>query len=136
MSEVSPATGSAASERRRACGRTPTGTAGPGTSSSWASSGTSSRRFTGRHSREEDAMLEGKLVRLRALEPTDIERAYTWINDREVTRFLRARYPMSHADEERWLERVSTNDFTRGVSLAIETKEGEHIGNIGLEEPS
>lgn len=79
-------------------------------------------------------MLEGKLVKLRALEPGDSERAYTWINDREVTRYLAARYPLSHADEERWLERVSTNDFSRGVSLAIETKEGEHIGNIGLED--
>ncbi len=77
-------------------------------------------------------MLEGKLVRLRALEPTDLERAYTWVNDREVTYFLSLRYPMSRADEERWLREASSNSFAAGVSLAIETREGAHIGGIGL----
>ncbi len=77
-------------------------------------------------------MLEGKLVRLRALEPKDIERAYTWINDREVTRYLTARYPLSHADEQRWLDEAPTNGFANGVRLAIETKDGVHIGNLDL----
>ena len=77
-------------------------------------------------------MLEGTLVRLRALEATDLERAYTWINDREVTRYLSARYPLSHADEERWLRDAPTNGFANGVRLAIETKDGVHIGNMGL----
>ncbi len=77
-------------------------------------------------------MLEGKLVRLRALEQTDVERAYTWINDREVTHYLAARYPLSHADEERWLREGGTNAFGAGVRLAIETKDGAHIGNLGL----
>ena len=78
-------------------------------------------------------MLEGRLVRLRALEATDVERAYTWINDREVTRFLMARYPLSHADEEKWLARASVgNGFANDVRLAIETKDGVHIGNMGL----
>ncbi len=76
-------------------------------------------------------MLEGTLVRLRALEPTDLERAYTWINDREVTRYLAARYPLSRADEERWLKEAPTNSFA-GVRLAIETKDGVDIGNINL----
>ena len=76
-------------------------------------------------------MLEGQLVRLRALEPGDLERCYTWINDREVTRYTTARYPMSRADEERWLQ-ASTSNFTLGVKLAIETMAGDHIGNIDL----
>ena len=39
-------------------------------------------------------MLEGHQVKLRPLEVTDIERAYTWINDPEVTRYLDSgRYP-------------------------------------------
>ncbi len=79
-------------------------------------------------------MLDGQLVRLRALEPTDLERAYTWINDREVIHYLGARYPMSHADEERWLKEGPTNGFASGVRLAIETKDGVHIGNLGLHE--
>ncbi len=78
-------------------------------------------------------MIDGTLVRLRALEPSDAERAYAWINDREVTRFLMARYPMSHGDEERWLADSSGNNgFARDVRLAIETKDGTHIGNCGL----
>ena len=77
-------------------------------------------------------MLEGQMVRLRAREVTDLERAYTWINDREVTRHLMARYPMSRADEQRWLDRASTNSFTAGVGLGIEAKDGSHIGNIDL----
>ncbi len=80
-------------------------------------------------------MLEGTLVRLRALEPTDLGRAYTWINDREVTRYLAARYPLSRADEERWLNERPTNSFG-GVRLAIESKDGAHIGNIDLHQPN
>ncbi len=81
-------------------------------------------------------MLEGKLVRLRALEPTDAERAYTWINDREVTHFIMARYPMSHTDEERWLAETSHGNGFADLRLAIETKEGAHIGNCGLHRAS
>ena len=77
-------------------------------------------------------MLEGELVRLRALESTDVERAFAWINDREVIRYLDARYPMSHADEERWLGEAPTNGFANGVRLAIETKDGVHIGSLDL----
>lgn len=77
-------------------------------------------------------MLHGQQVRLRAVEPGDLERAYTWINDREVTRYLTARYPLSHGDEERWLSEQPKNDLAAGVVLAIETNEGEHIGNLDL----
>ena len=77
-------------------------------------------------------MLEGKLTTLRPLASDDVERFYTWINDREVIRFLGARYPMSRADEERWLTDTSSSDFQKGVTLAIDTREGRHIGNISL----
>lgn len=77
-------------------------------------------------------MLEGKLVRLRALEPTDVERAYRWMNDPEVIRHLGVRYPLSMADEERWLKERPTNSFEKGVGLAIETEDGVHIGSLDL----
>jgi RimJ/RimL family protein N-acetyltransferase len=76
-------------------------------------------------------MLEGALVTLRPLEVTDADRGYAWINDREVTRYLMARYPLSRADEERWFAGAPTNSFS-GVRLGIETKDGAHIGNIDL----
>jgi len=77
-------------------------------------------------------MLDGKLVRLRALEPEDAERAYRWINDREVTQFLMARYPYSLAFEKDWAAQAAkTNDFGE-VRFAIEAKDGVHIGVCGL----
>jgi RimJ/RimL family protein N-acetyltransferase len=81
-------------------------------------------------------MLEGKLVRLRALEPEDLERATKWMNDPEVTRFLFVRYPISRVEEERWLREASTNNFATGLRLAIETKDGVHIGSIDLRNTS
>jgi RimJ/RimL family protein N-acetyltransferase len=73
------------------------------------------------------------MVRLRALEPTDLENAYTWVNDREVTQYLMVRYPWSRAREEKYLREASAEDNGFGdVRLAIETKEGVHIGMCGL----
>ena len=84
-------------------------------------------------------MLEGELVRLRALEPDDLERCYRWMNDPEVTRFIEGgRYPLSMAQEREWLDNAtkSRSGFSN-VLLAIETKEGGlHIGNAGLHEAS
>ncbi len=48
-------------------------------------------------------MIEGMLVNLRAREASDLDRMYRWINDREVTRFLGMRYPISLAAEEAWV---------------------------------
>lgn len=79
-------------------------------------------------------MLEGELVRLRALEPPDVERAHAWINDREVKNFTAQRYPLSRAGEETWLREVPTNSFVDGVRLAIETKVGDVIGILSLRE--
>lgn len=40
---------------------------------------------------------------------------------------------MSRADEERWLADATVqNGFANGMRLAIETKDGAHIGSIGL----
>jgi RimJ/RimL family protein N-acetyltransferase len=76
-------------------------------------------------------MLEGTLVNLRPLAAGDLDRVLTWINDREVTRFLAARYPISRAEEERWLSGQPPASFGN-VMLAIETKDGTHIGNCDL----
>jgi len=81
-------------------------------------------------------MLEGKLVKLRPLEPEDLERAYGWMNNPEATYFLGMRYPISRAEEERWLREASANNFASGVRLAIETKEGVTIGSIDLRSTS
>jgi RimJ/RimL family protein N-acetyltransferase len=77
-------------------------------------------------------MLHGRLVNLRALESTDPERAYAWMNDVEVIRYVSARYPVSRADERRWLEQGEANGFAGGVRFAIDTTEGVHIGTVDL----
>lgn len=75
-------------------------------------------------------MLEGKLVRLRAIEPEDRARAAAWLDDPEVTRHLTYRYPSSDGD---WLAGPpGPNGYANGVWLAIETKDGEHIGAVNL----
>lgn len=76
-------------------------------------------------------MIEGRLVRLRARDPADAERAHAWITDWEVARFLVARYPLSLAHERAWLD-VSPMPSFNHVPLAIDTLDGVHIGNIDL----
>jgi RimJ/RimL family protein N-acetyltransferase len=78
-------------------------------------------------------MIEGKLVNLRAHEMSDLERYTAWFNDPEVTRFLSMNYPLSLAAEETWLRENAGKQLSYDhVKLAIETKDGVHIGNMGL----
>ena len=82
-------------------------------------------------------MLEGKLVNLRAQEIGDLERIYRWINDRDVSRFLGARYEMPLPFERDWLQKRAGSPLSFGRAFfAIETKDGVHIGDIGLHEAS
>jgi RimJ/RimL family protein N-acetyltransferase len=74
-------------------------------------------------------MLKGELVRLRAVEPEDRDRAAAWLDDPEVTRYLTYRYP---GDDGDWLASEEPNAFATGVRLAIETKDSTHIGAINL----
>lgn len=80
-------------------------------------------------------MLSGEMVNLRALEPTDIDNCMQWINDREVTRHLLiGAWPVSRKAEEEWLNRAAMGTDPRNRVLAIETKDGVYLGNIGLHE--
>jgi RimJ/RimL family protein N-acetyltransferase len=78
-------------------------------------------------------MLEGQLVRLRAVEPGDRERAQAWLSDPEVTYYLTMRYPLAEKDPI-WLADPQPGGFANGVHLAIETKDGQHVGAINLHE--
>jgi RimJ/RimL family protein N-acetyltransferase len=78
-------------------------------------------------------MIEGKLVRLRATEMTDLDRYYAWYNDREVTHHLSMRYPMAYGAEEVWLREHASKPLSyEHVWFAIDTKEGVHIGGINF----
>jgi RimJ/RimL family protein N-acetyltransferase len=79
-------------------------------------------------------MLTGKLVRLRPLEMSDLDRYLVWVNDPEVMQWLSrtGTYPWSRLAEEELLEKVSRTRGYDAVNLAIETLEGRHIGSIAL----
>ncbi len=78
-------------------------------------------------------MISGERVNLRALEPEDLDNCMSWINDPEVTNNLSiGLWPTSRKSEEAWLAgRASGTDQANKV-LAIETKDGLYLGNIGL----
>lgn len=89
-------------------------------------------------------MLRGERTRIRALEMSDLDNCYTWINDEEVIRFLSMRFPASRKQEETWLERAVKGEDPGERNYAIEiassgpddgypgSQRPEHIGNIGL----
>ncbi|MBN1979496.1 MAG: GNAT family N-acetyltransferase [Anaerolineae bacterium] len=78
-------------------------------------------------------MIPGEKVRLRPIERGDLPRFVAWFGDPEVHHHLAIWLPFSLAQEERWFERhLEQIESQKAVLLAIETSEGEHIGNIGL----
>jgi RimJ/RimL family protein N-acetyltransferase len=83
-------------------------------------------------------MLYGRLTRLRALDPGDLNRYIEWLNDPEVVEHLGAVLPfVSHPAEQEWLERASKKPVAFGdLTLAIETAEGRHIGSVALHDPN
>jgi len=79
-------------------------------------------------------MILGKRVRLRPIERTDLPRFVEWFGDPEVRRHLAVYLPFSLAQEERWFESLQRRlERQESIVLAIETSDGVHIGNIGLD---
>jgi RimJ/RimL family protein N-acetyltransferase len=77
--------------------------------------------------------MEGKKVRIRGLERTDLDEIMKWVNDPEVTITLDSFvYPMSKGEEEKWLEDRITKPDDKAKNFVIETKEGVYLGGIGL----
>src|SRR5436305_10941100 len=77
-------------------------------------------------------MIAGEHVILRAFELEDAERCYRWMNDPNIVRTLKTRYPIAFQKEEEWLERAmhaSPNER----HYAIERKDDRsHIGNASI----
>lgn len=78
-------------------------------------------------------MLEGKKVRLRALEAEDIDLLYAWENDTSLWVVSNTHTPYSKYVLQRYLE-VSHHDIytTKQLRLVIETTEGTTVGLIDL----
>ena len=79
--------------------------------------------------------MEGKLVRLRAFEKSDLDSIMKWINDEEVTDFLAGgmlTYPVSSIAEEKFIEAASKSSDTE-KSFAIETlAERKYLGGVAF----
>ena len=77
-------------------------------------------------------LLEGELVRLRALEPEDAERIHAFVTDPEVGRWMENEHPLSLAQVRKRCEERAVNASAK-VVLGIEAKaERKLIGVIAL----
>jgi len=78
--------------------------------------------------------MDGKLVRLRAYEKSDLDSIMKWINDEEVTDFLGAgmlTYPVSSITEEKFIESAAQSSDTK--SFVIETlAEHKYLGGTAF----
>lgn len=77
-------------------------------------------------------MIAGEHVILRAFERDDAERCYRWMNDPNIVRTLKARYPIAFSNELEWLERAMC-PAAGERHFAIERKDDRtHIGNASI----
>jgi RimJ/RimL family protein N-acetyltransferase len=72
-------------------------------------------------------------IHLRAFEMEDLDTVVRWVNNEAITCHLSDAliYPVSRADEIKWLESVSMANPREKV-FAIETSSGRLIGSVGL----
>jgi RimJ/RimL family protein N-acetyltransferase len=77
-------------------------------------------------------MIAGEHVILRAFEREDAERCYRWMNDPNIVRTLKSRYPIAFSNEMEWLERaIHASPSER--HFAIERRDDRsHIGNASI----
>ncbi|MGO9603822.1 MAG: GNAT family N-acetyltransferase [Candidatus Binataceae bacterium] len=80
--------------------------------------------------------MDGKLVRLRGYELSDLDSAMKWINDEEVTQFLGGgmlSYPVSSIAERKFIEKFGLSESPNDKSFVIETiADRRNIGALGL----
>lgn len=76
-------------------------------------------------------MYLGEKIRLRALEPADIPLLHARMNDREVTRNITLRYPVSVADEERFVAEAQIS-YQNAIFAVDALDDGQLIGVVGL----
>ncbi|HEX7153892.1 MAG TPA: GNAT family protein [Thermoanaerobaculia bacterium] len=79
-------------------------------------------------------MIAGEHIILRAFERDDAERCYRWMNDPNIVRTLKSRYPIAFQDEIEWLDKAMHADANER-HFAIERKDDRtHIGNASIHE--
>ena len=77
--------------------------------------------------------MDGKLVRLRAYERSDLDEVMKWINDEEVTDFLEPLvYPLSSVAEEKFIEAAAISSDTNKTFVIEAIAESKYIGAINF----
>ncbi len=77
--------------------------------------------------------IEGRIVRLRAVEPDDVETMYAWENDPRVWRVSGTLAPFSRHILSRFVEEQQFDIYqTRQLRLMIENPEGVPVGTLDL----
>jgi len=78
--------------------------------------------------------MDGKLVRLRGYERSDLEAVMKWLHDEEVTQFIGgAVFPASTLEEGKFIETAAAGTDVANKVFVIETlSERKYIGSIGL----
>ena len=77
-------------------------------------------------------MIAGEHIILRAFEREDAERCYRWMNDPNIVRTLKSRYPIAFQNEMEWLDRA-IHASAAERHFAIERKDDRtHIGNASI----
>ena len=74
--------------------------------------------------------LKGRRINLRLVTMDDAEDFATWINDPEISQYLSRGFPTDMKSETNWVNSLYPSE--KNIIFAIETAEGELIGNIGL----
>ena len=77
-------------------------------------------------------MIAGEHVILRAFEREDAERCYRWMNDPNIVRTLKTRYPIAFQGEVEWIEQAMHPNANER-QFAIERRDDRtHIGNASI----
>jgi len=75
-------------------------------------------------------LIEGKLVRLRAVEKKDLKQLRDWRNAPEVKKFTREYQELSMRNQLQWLDSLARDRNT--IMFVVETKKGKLMGCSGL----
>ncbi len=75
-------------------------------------------------------MIRGQNTTIRAIEKSDTENYYRWINDEETNQWRGLYHPVSKEEATAWIENERTKR-SDAVAFSMEVQ-GKHIGFIGL----
>lgn len=76
-------------------------------------------------------MIEGRLIRLRPFEKSDLEACKEWINHQETATDILRVLPVSMHEHVQWYEKIIVDEHR--VTFAIELlRDKRYVGNIGL----